>query len=319
MRATMTTSGITDVYADFAGLAQLRVDASRDSASALPGVAKQFEALFLQMMLKSMRDATPGDPLLAGEGSRMYRDLFDHQVSLELAKGKGIGIADLLMQQLGPLSTSSEVPAVIGSARASAKSAVSADAASFGERIQPPMFVSAESMFESREEFVHGLWPHARRAATALGVTPQLLIAQAALETGWGRSIVRQPDGGSSHNVFGIKADSGWDGPRARVATLEHSQGIMVRQQASFRAYASFKESFDDYVSFIGTQKRYRPALELATDPEAYIHGLQDAGYATDPKYAEKVMNLMRSDVFHSLKFLPDDPLQKKVANERSH
>ena len=93
----MTTSGIADVYADFAGLAQLRLDAARDSASALPGVAKQFEALFLQMMLKSMRAATPGDPLLSGEGSRMYRDLFDQQVSLELAKGKGIGIADLLM------------------------------------------------------------------------------------------------------------------------------------------------------------------------------------------------------------------------------
>lgn len=314
----MTTSGIADVYADFAGLAQLRLDAARDSASALPGVAKQFEALFLQMMLKSMRAATPGDPLLSGEGSRMYRDLFDQQVSLELAKGKGIGIADLLMRQLDPLSTSSEVPAITDSTRGPARSAVSPEVASLEEHIQSPMPASAGSVFESREEFVHALWPHARRAATALGVTPQVLIAQAALETGWGRSIIRQPDGSSSHNVFGIKADRGWDGSRARVATLEHSQGIMVRQKASFRAYASFKESFDDYVNFISTQERYRPALELATDPEAYMQGLQDAGYATDPKYANKVMNLMRSDVLRSLKLLSDDPLQNRIANQRS-
>ena len=118
--------------------------------------------------------------------------------------------------------------------------------------------------------------------------------------------------------MFGIKADNGWDGPRARVATLEHSQGIMVRQRASFRAYESFKESFDDYVNFISTQKRYRPALELSTDPHAYIQGLQDAGYATDPKYAAKVMNLMRSDVLRSLKILPDDPLKGTIARERS-
>lgn len=314
----MTTSGMTDVYADFAGLAQLRVDASRDSASALPDVAKQFEALFLQMMLKSMRAATPGDPLLSGEGSRMYRDLFDQQVSLELAKGKGIGIADLLMRQLDPLSTSLEVPAITSSSRGPARSAVSPEVASLEEHIQSPMPASAGEVFESREEFVHALWPHARRAAIALGVTPQVLIAQAALETGWGRSIIRQPDGSSSHNVFGIKADSGWDGSRARVATLEHSQGIMVRQKASFRTYASFKESFDDYVNFISTQKRYRPALEVATNPEAYMQGLQDAGYATDPKYANKVMNLMRSDVLRSLKLLSDDPLQNRIANQRS-
>ena len=314
----MTTSGIADVYADFAGLAQLRVDASRDSASALPGVAQQFEALFLHMMLKSMRDATPGDPLLASEGSRMYRDLFDHQVSLELAKGNGIGIADLLMQQLRPLATSSNVPTITSTSRGSERSAVYRDAASSAVRIQPPTTAIAEPSFDSREEFVDGLWPHAQRAGIALGVTPQLLIAQAALETGWGRSIIRQSDGRSSHNVFGIKADSGWDGPRARVATLEHSQGIMVRQRASFRAYESFKDSFDDYVNLISSQTRYRPALELATDPEAYIQGLQDAGYATDPKYADKVMHLMRSDVLRSLKFLPEDPLQDKIVQEES-
>ena len=125
----------------------------------------------------------------------MYRDLFDQQVSLELAKGKGIGIADLLMRQLDPLSTSSEAPAITSSSRGPARSAVVPEVASLEEHIQSPMFASPGSVFESREEFVHALWPHARRAATALGVTPQVLVAQAALETGWGRSIIRQPDG----------------------------------------------------------------------------------------------------------------------------
>ena len=313
----MNLSAVNDVYADFSGLAQLRASAARDGTAVLPDVAKQFEALFLQMMLKSMREATPGDPLLSGEGARMYRDLFDHQISLELARGKGIGITDMLVRQLAPAAEPLGVGA--GDAPGAAEQGTAAaDRASPAQRGLPTQAVSNAPTFESPDAFARRLWPHALEAAQTLGVAPRLLIAQAALETGWGQSIIRYPDGRSSHNLFGIKSDPGWDGPRTRVWTLEHADGVMERRSASFRAYESFKQSFDDYVDFVSTQGRYRRALAVAGDPGAYAQSLQDAGYATDPHYAEKIMGVMHSKTLRSLKFPPDDPLQGTMADKRS-
>jgi flagellar protein FlgJ len=151
--------------------------------------------------------------------------------------------------------------------------------------------------FATQAEFLDTLRPHAEAAGRRLGVDADLLLAQAALETGWGRGIIQHPDGRSSHNLFGIKADGRWDGPRATVQTLEYEQGIAVRRQAPFRAYGSFAESFRDYADFILGNDRYQPALAQAASPAGYMRALQEAGYATDPQYAEKVLRVWREGV----------------------
>ena len=146
---------------------------------------------------------------------------------------------------------------------------------------------------ESPTDFVRQLWPHAREAARELGVAPEVLIAQAALETGWGRRMIQRADGGNSFNLFGIKADSSWQGDRAQVATIEYVGGVAERQRASFRAYSGLGESFSDYVQFLRSNPRYRQALEQVQDSESFVRGLQDAGYATDPNYADKILRIL--------------------------
>jgi flagellar protein FlgJ len=147
--------------------------------------------------------------------------------------------------------------------------------------------------FDSPQAFVNFMRPLAEQAASELGVKPQVLIAQAALETGWGQKIIKQADGSSSHNLFGIKADQRWPGKEISVNTLEHRHGLVHREQASFRSYESFKQSFDDYVDFVKQGPRYQQALNHDGDARHYIQSLQKAGYATDPMYAEKVIDIM--------------------------
>jgi flagellar protein FlgJ len=151
--------------------------------------------------------------------------------------------------------------------------------------------------FSSHSEFVETLMPYAEQAADELEVAPQVLIAQAALETGWGQHVQKLPNGKSSYNLFNIKADSRWNGDSLKVKTLEYRDGIAQQERASFRAYDSYAESFRDYVDFIKTNPRYEMALDTVADPEGYVKGLQDAGYATDPHYADKVINIYQREV----------------------
>ena len=160
-----------------------------------------------------------------------------------------------------------------------------------------------------RDEFVRELWPAASRAGAELGVDPELLIAQAALETGWGRAIVHDGQGRSSHNLFGIKADSRWSGSRISVKSLEYEGGVAVRARAHFRSYDSFDQSFDDYAAFVRTSPRYGDALRQASDPQAYMHALQAAGYATDPHYAAKVLHIYDRRIAASIKLAQVLPL----------
>jgi flagellar protein FlgJ len=148
-----------------------------------------------------------------------------------------------------------------------------------------------------RQEFIAAVRPHAERAAAELGVDPDLLIAQAALESGWGRSAMRRADGGSANNLFGIKAGSRWGGERVEASTREFQDGQPRAERAAFRAYASVADSFADYVDLLRSSPRYRDALAQAHDPEAFMQGLQSAGYATDPAYAQKVLRIWRRQV----------------------
>ena len=149
--------------------------------------------------------------------------------------------------------------------------------------------------FSDRNDFVAQLYPHAQKAAATLGTQAEVLIAQSALETGWGQKMVKRPSGDSSNNLFNIKADNRWDGDKAAVSTLEFEQGVAVQQRSNFRVYDNIKQSFDDFVSFISDGPRYQEAIKKAANPNEFVKALQDAGYATDPQYADKVMKVMKS------------------------
>jgi len=142
------------------------------------------------------------------------------------------------------------------------------------------------------ENFVNHLWPLAEKSAIKLGVAPEVLLAQAALETGWGQSIIKQGSQ-SSHNLFNIKADPRWDGDKVEKLSLEYEKGIAVSKKSFFRAYDDLQKSFDDYVDFIQNNPRYQKALDAAENPERYLHEIHRAGYATDPKYADKIIRIM--------------------------
>ncbi len=274
------------IYTDFQGIASLKAKARTDSEAALDEVAEQFESLFMQMMLKSMRQAGQGKGIMDSDQSLFYRDMYDQQLAIHLAKGGGLGLAEVIKRQLSAQTGSVSNPGLaLEDYQLQARTvAVPASAAA-------P--TSAETEMASPEEFVQRLWPHAREAAQRLGQHPETLLAQAALETGWGQHMIRLPNGQNSYNLFGIKADGRWDGERAVVTTLEFEQGVPVRRQAAFRAYASFQESFEDYVEFIMKNPRYEEALLASSDGHSYLSALQDCGYATDPRYAEKIVAIL--------------------------
>jgi flagellar protein FlgJ len=302
----MSRVAASELYADLHALNRLKYRAGQDARAALPEVAKQFESLYVQMAMKSMRQA--GAPQESGlfdsEQSRFYRDMHDQQMALHLARQGGFGLAKTLERQLGG---GSGVPAGEAAAgkdldayrRTSPRGAAGAKGSE--EKASTPDAVRAsrrpgrpEPLFASRKEFIHRLMPLAESAAAELGVSPSVLLAQAALETGWGRSVIRKGDGSSSFNLFCIKAGSQWEGKRAGVVSLEYDQGVAVRRAASFRAYDSYEESFGDYVRFLRENPRYAAALARADDPAAYARELQKAGYATDPHYANKILAIAR-------------------------
>lgn len=163
-----------------------------------------------------------------------------------------------------------------------------------GRRIAQPPLAPGKAAFSSPQEFVATMLPMAEAAAEKIGVDPRYLVAQAALETGWGKSIIRTRDGDSSHNLFGIKSHGSWEGESARVLTTEYKGGKAVKEAASFRAYDSYAQSFEDYVSFLQNNGRYEKALNSTENPERFVKELQQAGYATDPNYARKISQIAR-------------------------
>lgn len=151
--------------------------------------------------------------------------------------------------------------------------------------------------FDSPEAFVSALLPLAEEVSAELGVDPKVLLAQAALETGWGKHIIRDAEGNNSNNLFNIKADKRWDGDRAQVNTLEYRDGVAQQEKAQFRSYDSYEQSFRDYADFLQSNPRYQQALELAADPREYLQQLQAAGYATDPAYADKITTIFENRI----------------------
>lgn len=280
------------IYTDLNGLAQLRSQAGKPTQGTIKEVAAQFEAVFINMMLKSMRDAKVTDEgLFDSQEGNLYQEMFDKQVSLDMAHGKGIGLAETIIRQL---RTNMSLDEQDSSADLTKPMPIS-HGATTDANVAKPEQVSSFSV-TTPTEFVQRVWPQAKRAAQALGVQPEAIVAQAALESGWGKNLMRGPDGAATFNFFGIKADASWQGPKVTVATLENDPNRgLVRQNAAFRSYGSIDAAFDDYVKFLQTNPRYQAALANGQAQRDFGAALQQAGYATDPAYAAKINDVLAS------------------------
>lgn len=302
----------TDSYLDFNALAKLKTQAREKTPDAIKEVAKQFESVFVGMMLKSMRQAKLAEGIFDNSQSDFYRDMYDQELSVHLAGEGGIGLADLIEKQLSPnQSKHVDQPQKIAdyerqvlmkiiannkSNETLSESAKKITGVSINSQVSHNTEGSPLKSIQSAEDFVKQLSVYAEQAAKQLGVDSNVLLAQSALETGWGKSVIKSSNG-STHNLFNIKADKSWKGQKTHVSTLEFREGVAKKEIAGFRSYTSYKESFDDYVNFIKTNPRYRTAIKMAAKPEQYMQELQKAGYATDPAYASKVMKIYQRTI----------------------
>jgi flagellar protein FlgJ len=298
---------------DARALSGLKLQAKAAPAEALRGAASQFEALFLQMLLKSMREALPQDGPFASDTTKTYTAMFDQQMAQQLAR-KGIGVADLLVKQLSPRTTAATAATAATSvtgAPAPAAAAGTAKAATAGssgavgttERLGAAaarIAAGAASLPETARGFIEKMRPHAEAVAQAAGIPVSFLLAQAALETGWGRHQPRSADGAASNNLFGIKAGASWNGAKAIAATTEYVAGKAVTALESFRAYGSHTEAFQDFARLIRGNPRYAGVIANTGDAAAYARSLQQAGYATDPRYAEKLTRMIEAVARHA-------------------
>lgn len=258
---------------DANGLGRLRMAARQNSPEAVREVAQQFEAMLLNMMLKSMRDATPSDGPFDNEQTRSFTAMLDQQLSQSLA-GRGTGLADVLVRQLTqsagvrPLEAPS-APIAVPSAAAGTL---------------PPHAAA----------FRQGMLPHAVQASRDSGIPAHFMVGQAALESGWGQHEIRHADGRPSHNLFGIKATGNWHGKVAETMTTEYVNGEKLQRVEKFRAYDSYADAFKDFAGLISKNPRYRAAMNNLQQPDGYARALQQAGYATDPDYADKLIRVIQ-------------------------
>jgi flagellar protein FlgJ len=281
---------MTATITDFNQFTGLRAAADRNDPAALREVASQFEALFLQTMLKSMREASLGDPILGNSDQQeMYQGMLDQQLALEMASGKGIGFADMLIRQLGGNSTPDNnwrPDRAFPISRASRSGTVAN---------------APEPAWSDPKAFARDIWPHAERAAKKLNVAPEAIVAQAALETGWGAHVMPDQSGNSSLNLFGIKAGGGWRGEQVTRQTLEFVDGIPRQEKAQFRAYPDVATAFRDYTEFLTENPRYNDVSGHGSDVQGFARALQSSGYATDPQYADKITAVIEGPTMRSV------------------
>lgn len=290
-----------NTWTDLSGFAALRQTAQSDAKAALPAVAKQFESIFTQMMLKSMRDASSGDGLFDSEAGNQWRDMFDQQLSVQLSQGgNGIGIAQMLVKQLGGALSGSTTDGANALANNAANAAGTDD--SWQKRLNSVASAARGAgekvlrlLPSDAADFVKQLAPYAQKAAEKLGVSVRAVLAQAALETQWGKHLPSHSNGNTSNNLFGMKAGNSWDGDKVSVPTLEFEDGVAVHRRANFRAYDNPGQSFDDYAQLIADNPRYAHALNHGEDVVGFAKGLVNGGYATDPSYAQKIIAIANS------------------------
>ncbi len=351
------SSGISSGLAiDAKSLNQLKLGAAASSPEALKAAAQQFEAVFMNMLMKSMRDATPQEGMFDNEQSRMYTSMLDQELTQRLAS-RGIGLADVMVGQLSrgtpPPNGESAIPGAdnapglplnprhdlkhdlkyeamsafkseaLPGARPAVSPSVKLEASpAFVSGMPPglksnvahayPLDVPEQAVAQPAplpvsaavtrrgdvpahvESFVQRLLPHAQAASASSGIPAHFMMGQAALETGWGRAEIRGADGQNSHNLFGIKAGGNWTGRTVDIVTTEYVNGKPQKQVDTFRAYDSYADSFRDYASLLQGNARYQNVVAAGHNAAGFAQGLQQAGYATDPNYAQKLMSVIR-------------------------
>ncbi len=317
---------------DSKSLDHLHVLAKKDPDEALRKAAQQFEALFLNMMLKSMREATPKDGIFDSQQTQFYTQMYDQQLTQHLSS-KGIGIAEIMIQQLSRANQSNVEQPQTGLAALNVTGSIAVprdghpndkaeqlwqgvqntlksvipigEASKLTEEVtgMTPMDAVSKKMSNHTMDFIDKLLPHAKAVSQAVGIPAQFMLAQAALESGWGKHEIRRADNSPSHNLFGIKAGANWKGDVVEAVTTEFINGAPQKVVEKFRAYSSYEEGFSDYAKLLSDNPRYAKVVN-ASEPTTFAFGLQRAGYATDPMYAEKLLRIMKSDSLQNREFI---------------
>lgn len=286
----MFDNQITDasVYSDFSALTKLRAQSGQNDDKTLKIVAEQFESIFINMIFKGMRSAKIEGGIFESSQMEFYEDLFDKQLSSTLSNNGGVGLSEIIVRQL-----------------ISDQKTPQSQASTFGHKNVSPAVhqfdnpVKDTNKIDSKESFFRVLLPIAKQVSENTGFPPEVLLAQSALETGWGKFVMNRVNGKSSYNLFGIKADNRWDGDTVISNTLEYHDGIAVKSSEKFRAYSSYSESMKDYVGFIKSNPRYQDAVRVLDNPNQYFESIQQAGYATDPNYSNKVNKILNNDILN--------------------
>jgi peptidoglycan hydrolase FlgJ len=340
LASTDTTSGFSGLSNRFAldtqGFDALRAQAAANPQQGLKEAAKQFDAVFTQMMLKSMRDATPSDSPFESNDTKSFTSMLDQQLSQQMSS-KGIGVADMMLKQLmrnaggqpgadgasgKTMGTMNAMQALGGMAgggsgdleanagnlaamNAMAKAYATAQANKSAASLAGKGYTAADSLeppargngSDKVNAFVDRLAAPAQAASAATGIPARFIIGQAALESGWGKREIKNASGATSHNIFGIKATKDWTGKTVDSVTTEYVNGRPQKVVEKFRAYDSYEDALTDYASVIKNNPRYAPVIQASRDVAGFAHGMQKAGYATDPQYAKKLISIMRQIV----------------------
>lgn len=307
----MNSAAASPSILDNGRLGELKRLAKSGDPAAAREVAKQFESLFMQMVLKSMRDAVPHEGLFDNQASRLYESLHDQQLSLQLGGARGLGLAAMIEKQLAPQENRQLPPlGPLPFRRESIPLPLDATAPralrglSLTPSVPPPSGQSAPPASSARDSapgdpqraFVNRLMPAAIAAEKQTGVPAHFMIAQAALESGWGRTEPVGKDGIRSFNIFGIKAGRNWQGPTVDASTTEVVAGLAQTRVERFRAYGSYEEAFRDYADLLAGSPRYAAVLGTR-EPQQFARNLQAAGYATDPNYASKLEAILAGSI----------------------
>ncbi len=304
-QSPVATDLSASLASDVKGMGGLRQQAKEGSPEALKGAAKQFEAMFLNMVMKSMRDASPQDGMMDSQQTKTFTAMLDQQTSQNLAN-KGVGLADVLVRQLSQtqnmqalkLGDESALTGYDGTSALAAqrlqKALETVGGASAKAALTPEQEAARAGQAPHVRAFQDKLGSHADEASKTTGIPAKFMLGQAALESGWGRREIKGRDGTNSHNLFGIKAGPDWKGKTVQAVTTEYVNGVAQRRVEKFRAYDSYADSFKDYARLLSNNPRYEKVLANAGDATKFAQGLQRAGYATDPNYAAKLTNIIK-------------------------
>lgn len=289
------TQSLMNAAYDSRSLNNLKREAAADPKGKALQVAKQVEGMFVQMMLKSMREALPQDGIFSSDSTKMYTSMYDQQIAQEIGK-RGLGMADLIVKQMQPAQEPDETAGTVPMKLDNSfiySNLPSNQLEQMVRKAVPRLPVSPSSFPTDSNDFIAQLSQPAQVASQQSGIPHHLILAQAALESGWGQRQILTRDGKPSYNVFGIKAGGDWKGATTDIMTTEYEGGVAKKVRATFRVYGSYMEALSDYVKLLSNNPRYAAVANAAT-PEQGARALQAAGYATDPKYAQKLVGMIQ-------------------------